>query len=233
MKFDKAYVIGSETISKKRIDNFYKKNKLKKIKINLWTAINGSNINIESYIKDGYLTKNFKMHMPGSLGCILSHITLWKHCIKDNNCDVALVLEDDVILNNNFMNTLDKISIDELPDDWEIIKLSYNKVIGKSFSKTFIKPKLNLNKGINAGSWCYLINTKNIQNVINILIPYNNKVSMDVIIRSNIDKRNIYFTKQKLAKHYDKKYSPRKDLNKPKKTLFELIKFGFRKYFYN
>ena len=49
MKFDKAYVIGSEKVSKKRLDNFFKKNTLKNKEIKIWPAINGLDVNIKKY----------------------------------------------------------------------------------------------------------------------------------------------------------------------------------------
>ena len=72
---------------------------------------------------------------------------------------------------------------------------------------------------------------KNIMKVRNILIPYNNKSSMDVIIRENIEKINIFFIKEKLSGHDKNKYSVRKDLNYINQTLFTKIKIKLRKIF--
>ena len=68
-------------------------------------------------------------------------------------------------------------------------------------------------------------------NVRNILIPYNNISSMDVIIRENIEKINIFFVKEKLSGHDKNKYSVRKDLNYINQTLFTKIKIKLRKIF--
>ena len=223
MNFDKAYVIGSHEFSSKRLERFYKMSNSIDMEVELWPAIYGLDIDVNQYKNNGYLSDDFKLSMPGSLGCLLSHVTLWEHCQKDPNCDIALIFEDDVILNSDFIDSINRISLEELPKNWAIIKLSYNKVVGHSFSKSFIKPELNLGKGINAGSWCYIINSSFIKDVRNILIPYNNKVSMDVIIRANIDKINIFFTKEKLAVHDQVRYSVRKDINRPHVSIFKRI----------
>ena len=233
MNFDKAYVIGSEKIFKKRLDNFFKKKYLKNKDIQIWEAINGADVNIKKYQELNYLVDDFKVKMPGSLGCLLSHLTLWNHCFEDKNCDIALILEDDVILKNNFEELVDNIDGSALPRDWTILRLSYKGLIGKNISKDIVKPDCIKKKGVNAGSWCYLLNSSNAEILINTIIPYENKNSMDVLLRNNIDKINMYFSKKNLAIHAEKRYSPRKDLNNPKKTLLQYIKFTLRKYFYS
>tara|TARA_B100000614_G_scaffold229368_1_gene221710 strand:- start:2353 stop:3072 length:720 start_codon:yes stop_codon:yes gene_type:complete len=231
MKFDKAFVIGSWDFSKNRLNRFYKNIEKHSINVTLWPAIHGKTINIHEYINRSYLPENFEINMPGSLGCLLSHVTLWEHCHNLEDCDIALVLEDDVILDKKFLNILNSISLNELPNDWQIIKLSYNKVYGDEFSKSFIKPKLKIKKGINAGSWCYLINTKEIMNVRNMLIPYDNRKSMDVIIRENIENINMFFLKNKIAYHMKNRYSLRRDLNDINQSFYDKIRFKLKKIF--
>ena len=169
--------------------------------------------------------------MPGSLGCLLSHVTLWEFCCSSKDCNIVLILEDDVILNNDFIEQLKSIPWEDVPNDWSIIKLSYNDVFGDLISDTIIKPKLIKKRGVNAGSWCYLINTQNINEVKKILIPYDNTISMDVLIRNNIDNLNIFFTKKNLAYHDSKRYSPRKDINSLKKSFALRLKMRLRKLF--
>tara|TARA_B100001146_G_C16142493_1_gene417415 strand:- start:7 stop:708 length:702 start_codon:yes stop_codon:yes gene_type:complete len=231
MNFNKAYVIGSKDFAPQRLNSFYKNIKSFNMNVNLWPAINGSKVNIEEYKDKNYLTTDFQLNMPGSLGCLLSHITLWEYCEQDNDCDVALIFEDDAILYNNFLELLDRIPLIDIPSNWNIIKLSYKGLIGEAISNSIIKPKLVMTKGTNAGNWCYLLNTKNVSKLKEIILPYDNKLSIDVIMRNNIDRLNIFFTSQKLAKHYEKKYSLRKDLNNPNKSLLMKLKFQLRKYF--
>ena len=233
MKYDKAYVIGSHDLAANRLKKFFSKNLLDKKEIELWPAIIGTEVNIAEYQEKGFLTKDFKLNMAGSLGCLLSHATLWKKCAQDQQCEIALIFEDDAIMKSDFNDKIKEIKKSHLPDDWTILKLSYKGLIGKPISETIMKPDPIKRKGVNAGTWCYLLNTKNIQTLLDIILPYDNVISMDVVMRNNIEDLKIYLTKYNHAIHYEKNYSPRKDLNLQKKNLFQTIKFSFRKYFKN
>lgn len=233
MKYDKAYVIGSEELTKNRLKKFFSKNKLKNVNINLWPAIIGTQVNIKEYQKKNFLTPNFKLKMAGSLGCLLSHVTLWQKCVNDKQCDIALIFEDDAIIKNDFNKRIEQIKESHLPEEWTILKLSYKGLIGKPISETIIKPDPIKKRGVNAGNWCYLLNVKNVNILLNTILPYENKNSIDVIMRNNIEKLKIYFSKYNHATHYEKNYSIRKDLNLQKKNLFQTLKFTFRKYFKN
>ena len=204
MNYDKAYVIGSTEISKKRLDKFFKRNILKDKEIKVWPAINGMDVDIKKYQDLNYLSHNFKIRKPGSLGCLLSHLTLWNHCFLDNSCDIALILEDDVILNKNFDDLLSRIDTSALPSNWTILRLSYKGLVGKKISNDIVKPDCIKKKGVNAGSWCYLLNSCNAEILLNSITPYENKNSMDVILRNNINDINMYFTNSKLARHPEK-----------------------------
>ena len=230
MNFDKAYVIGSMNFAPKRLNKFYKNAKEVKINAKLWDAINGSEVNLSKYIDKGYLTSDIKVHMAGSLGCLLSHVTLWDYCKTDNDCDIALIFEDDAIIYKNFNETLDSISLQHLPKDWAIIKLGYRGLSGESYSKSIVRPNPIKKKGVNAGNWCYLLNTKNVEKLKEVVLPYSNEISLDVILRNNIKKLNIYFSSKKLSTH-NKNYSWRLDLNKPNKSLLLKVKFFLRKHF--
>ena len=233
MKYDKAFVIGSKKLSKNRLKRFYSKNKLKDIEITLWPAVIGTEVDINYYKKEQFLTDDFKINLVGSLGCLLSHATLWKKCAEDQNCNIALIFEDDAIIKEDFNMKVEQIKESHLPKDWTILRLSYKGLKGKPISETVVKPDSIKKKGVNAGTWCYLLNTKNVQTLFDIILPYNNKNSMDVVMRNNMEELKIYFSKYNHAIHYEKNYSPRKDLNLQKKNLFQMIKFSFRKFFKN
>lgn len=65
--------------------------------------------------------KNSLSNTPGVIGCGMSHKKAWKYII-DNNLTSALILEDDVTINELILK-LDRITI---PDDWDIIYLGYH-----------------------------------------------------------------------------------------------------------
>jgi GR25 family glycosyltransferase involved in LPS biosynthesis len=55
---------------------------------------------------------------PGELGIWASNWTAWKNFLK-SNYDFIILMEDDIVLNNNFNEKLIEY-ISELPDDWDI-----------------------------------------------------------------------------------------------------------------
>jgi GR25 family glycosyltransferase involved in LPS biosynthesis len=57
----------------------------------------------------------------GQLGCFLSHFQLWKYIIK-SNIDLAIVLEDDVKIYNNFNKNIDTI-YENLPVKFDYVHL--------------------------------------------------------------------------------------------------------------
>jgi glycosyl transferase family 25 len=57
----------------------------------------------------------------GQLGCFLSHFQLWKYIIK-SNIDLAVVLEDDVKIYNNFNKNIDSI-YENLPVKFDYVHL--------------------------------------------------------------------------------------------------------------
>ncbi len=233
MHYDKAYVIGSYDLDPKRLNRFFKKNKLTQRTITQWPAIIGTQVDIDQRIKGGYLVEDFSLRMPGLLGCLLSQVTLWQHCQQDKNCDIALIFEDDPIIKPDFEARLAQIDLKELPPNWTMLRLSYKGLIGEPISKHIIKPTPITKRGHNAGTWCYLINTQNIQTIIDRLLPYNNKSSMDVILRKHIAALGIYFSAYNHAKHNQLAFSSRKFANLSiKKTFYHKLKFNLCKQLY-
>jgi len=225
MHFDKAYIIGLPNHTNKRLDRCFKRFKREKVDVELWEGVYGLDVDINKYQKAGYLSQDFKLKLPGSLGCMLSHITLWEKLEKDSACDIAFICEDDILLNKNFLKDLESIPWTDVPDNWDIIKLSYHKLNGEQISDTIVKPSLVTKPGTNSGTFCYLMKTSSAQTLKNILVPYNGHKSMDVILRANFKNFNPYLLVNRLAVEERFRYSIRKDLNfsARKLSIFEKL----------
>ena len=61
--------------------------------------------------------------LPGEYGVMASTVNLWKH-MADNKIDRLLVLEDDIILQNDFVEKLNKC-LNDLPEDFDLLSLYY------------------------------------------------------------------------------------------------------------
>ena len=106
MHFDKAYVIGVEGKSTERLNRFFDSCKKAGVKAELYNAVNGAAIDYDQWQQEGYLSSDFELRMPGSLGCLLSHVTLWETVNQDPEVDVALICEDDAVLDKKFLKKL-------------------------------------------------------------------------------------------------------------------------------
>jgi len=235
MHFDKAFIIGlPDHTNKRRLDRSFERCEREGVKMKLWNGIYGPDVDIPVHQAKGYLSDDFELKLPGSLGCMLSHITLWESVEKDPDCDIAFICEDDILLNKNFLKDLEAIPWSDVPEDWDIIKLSCGKLKGESISQNIVQPNYGKSRGLNSGMFCYLFKSSSAQKIKNILVPYNGSISMDVILRNNFNKFNIYILKNKLANVARYRYSIRKDLNLEgqkgltlKKVFFKITKFLF------
>jgi GR25 family glycosyltransferase involved in LPS biosynthesis len=66
----------------------------------------------------------------GMIGCGLSHINIWKK-IVENNINRTLILEDDFILKDNFLNKFNKY-IKKAPEKFDILFLNSNFIHNKN-----------------------------------------------------------------------------------------------------
>ena len=213
MHFDKAYVIGLEQAGPDRLRRFFKSSRTAGVQVELFPAVNGGSLDLDGFHKSGYLADDFELRMPGSLGCLLSHVTLWEKIDADPDVSIALICEDDALLDPDFMDTLENISWEEVPDDWDVIRLASHKVTGEPVSEQFVKPPTKYIRGANSGTFCYLIRSSSCLKLKDVLIPYKNRQSMDVLLKKHSDKYNLYVHKTPLAREQRFRYSPRVDLN--------------------
>ncbi|WP_449543336.1 glycosyltransferase family 25 protein [Enterobacter ludwigii] len=95
--------------------------------------------------------------LPGEIGCALSHQKIYKKMI-DEKIGEALILEDDVVLNDDFKNVLEHITVPEVRPS--VILLSRtNKFFQKKIKN--ISTGYSLHKTLHATtSHSYIINNK-------------------------------------------------------------------------
>ena len=72
---------------------------------------------IEKRVSNSYVTFGPK----SAIGCGISHMNTWKMFLETND-QYAIIFEDDVILEDNFMEKL-KLCLEEVPEDYDILYL--------------------------------------------------------------------------------------------------------------
>ena len=86
------------------------------------TAVDGLRVDKNELIEDGVITDDLP-YFPGTLGCALSHVGLWRKAATQNR--IVTIFEDDVLSSYKFLEESAKI-IAELPRDWDLIQWGYN-----------------------------------------------------------------------------------------------------------
>ena len=142
---------------------------------------------------------------PGSIGCFLSHIKLWKYILDyDLNSEYTLIMEDD-----SFFEPLGMINIEIALNNikhlnWDILYIGHNILKGTKINPLFIKPyicKLSENmEGYNSGLFGYIIRKSSIYKLISIVKTFESPF-LDVLIRNNFKKINTLFCNTHLIRH--------------------------------
>lgn len=200
--FDNVYVVNLE----KDIDKLNYMNSLltkENIKFERFNAVYGKNLSKE-YINSvtSYFCKN--LCSKGMIGCALSHISIWKD-ILEKKYKNAVIFEDDIYFDENYKVNLMN-SLNELPDEWDILYLGCGGLCDKDRYNVFVKIFFNiLSIKINenlynskyiyipefpTGAYSYAISRNGCIKLLNMIdkITYH----IDYVIASKYNELNIY-----------------------------------------
>lgn len=87
---------------------------------NAWDVLNHRGIRLDVW--DPYDGRSFPP-LPGEYGVMVSTMNLWQY-IVDNNIQKLLVLEDDIVLQDDFIEKFNKC-MNDLPHDFDLFSLYY------------------------------------------------------------------------------------------------------------
>lgn len=207
----KIYFINLD-LNKDRL--LYIKKQSKNLKLVRFSAINGKFVNEKKLIKDKILVKNHKL-LKGQLGCALSHYFLLKKLYKSSN-KISIILEDDIIIPNNFKYRLNNI-LNNLPNKWDIIWLGGCNIKGKLINNMYIKPT-TFKGTYNLCMHAYLVNNKSIPKILKYLIPIYRPI--DSQLRVSFNKLNIYYVYPNLIFQNKNLISVRRKLDNLKQSKY-------------
>lgn len=207
----KIYFINLD-INKNRLLSIKKQSK--NINLTRFAAINGKYVNEKKLIRDKILFKNHRL-LKGQLGCALSHYYLLKKIYKSSN-NISIVLEDDIIIPDNFKSKLQNI-LNNLPAKWDIIWLGGCNIKGKLINNMFIKPTVYSGM-YNLCTHAYLVNKKSIPNILKYLIPIYRPI--DSQLRTYFKKLNIYYVYPNLIYQDKNMISVRRELDNLQQSEF-------------
>lgn len=130
-------------------------------------AIHGKKCDREKLIKEGKLERENDL-LDGQLGCALSHLACMD-LIKNQKEPYGLILEDDVIIPENFSEIIEDLK-KYFPKKWDIIFLGGCNIFGKKVNEKLIKPT-SIDYTRNLCMHAVLLNKDNVQKVIDKLTP--------------------------------------------------------------
>lgn len=152
-----------------------------------FNAIHGKNVDNSNLKKNGILN-NIHELLPGQLGCALSHISVM-NLIKNQKEEYGLILEDDVIIPDNFELIFNNL-IKNFPKKWDIIFLGGCNIYGKKYNDNFIIP-LDNNGSKNLCMHAVLLNKNNVDKIINLLQPLYRPI--DSQLREYFDTLDVFY----------------------------------------
>lgn len=149
-------------------------------KINRWKATYGKDEDREVAERDG-VNRIFSesgdadlnmrnpniLHVPGEIGCWLSHKRLLRHL---NTLTVSpnfghLILEDDVLIDKNFSQKWNTVK-QSIPGDWDFIYLGVQgKLVGDRINENIVKWS-NIGKMGNYGTYAYIVRHRAIPRIL-------------------------------------------------------------------
>ncbi len=155
-KFEVVHMNGRED----RLNNIKMNEEKAHIQINLFEAINGSQLDIPKLQKEGLVKKPWSTHrynnaktdegkqkvLNGEIGCYMSHMNLLKKISESEYDGWTIIFEDDLVLDSNFKEELNKI-LENLKDN-ENIDIIYLGNLNQD----------NCENGIYKDNLCYPVN---------------------------------------------------------------------------
>ena len=177
-------------INLKQNQDRWEKNKMKLPNLHRFDAINGKVLDLDKLRKIGILNEtDFWLNKlgRGGIGCAFSHISIMNK-IKNQNEKYGLILEDDVLIPDNFEKKIKELE-PYFPPVWDIIYLGGCNISGKKYNEKFIIPEQKASH--NYCCHAILFNKETVNNVIHILTPLEKPI--DLQLRSNFHKLRAYF----------------------------------------
>lgn len=146
----------------------------------------------------------------GMKGCASSHLATWKKII-DDDLNAAMIVEDDVIFNDNFLELLNEFSKD-LPADWDMVLLGCVMKCGAKKKYKLIESLHNLiynygeNERINdkilnlktfIGAHAYVLSNKGARKILNNIKMKTGHIDLDIsdYLYNNPDFKAYVFSK--------------------------------------
>jgi len=154
----------------KRLENIKNNQAKLNFTINIFDAVNGSEINLndvtDPIIDDGYKPSDDNKIRKREIGCYLSHYNIYKKIESDTQTGYTIIFEDDFLINDDKFEEQIVNSLKDLEThDFDILYI-YNHTdnIGEPVKHNICKTDKNK---VLWGTSAYIVKNKNINNILN------------------------------------------------------------------
>lgn len=117
------------------------------IRVRIFDAVLGSDLNQESLIDRGIIAKKNSFKNINEIACALSHLTVISNFYNDPYSKRLCVFEDDILPDPDYVSKFEKC-ISELPSDFEFLNM------GRCYASCHLDKKVGENISISIDSLC-------------------------------------------------------------------------------
>ncbi|MES2734283.1 MAG: glycosyltransferase family 25 protein [Bacteroidota bacterium] len=167
--FDQILVI-SLPFRRDRRENIYQQMSHRNISYTFFEAVDGKVLDINQLEEDFFSNYAKRYLSSGSIGCALSHIRAWQQIVVQG-WEYCLILEDDVILSDTFVEDL-RVRMPEVPPDFDILYLGSGLTAPHHIRK-FISTHVFEPHYPREGMYAYVVSAKGAQTLLQNLFPIN------------------------------------------------------------
>lgn len=167
----------------------------------VFDAIDGKKLKSTRRLEQLFRPNDYN-YRRGLIGCALSHISIWTKMLNtDKHFDFALIMEDDVVLVDDFADKLRKFHYG-LKSNWEIVFLGhhpYEKFItSDTFDKTRVPKVVQYNalKSITeskGGTGGYIINVRGARKMLSFIQKFGMMNGIDTMMQKACDDLVVYY----------------------------------------
>jgi GR25 family glycosyltransferase involved in LPS biosynthesis len=157
-----------------------------------------------AYYENEYSIPEIESKISGQISNIAvykSHTNLWKYII-DNQLKYAIILEDDVIIQETFLVKLEEIlekTLDDFPENWDILFFGILRMMAQKTKYKNFHRMLN-KKGYNNGLHCYLMNFTSTKKLLKLITEVGAINQIDILLRDHAREFNFFIYKELLIK---------------------------------
>ena len=167
------------------------------INYDFFKAFDGNTMVGTYALKQLFEGNDFANNRNGVIGCAMSHLTLWKRLLQDDDNAFYLILEDDITFTNDYSEKFKQVCEFDQKDiiflGYSMMEAERNKSVVCDISNTTLQlNKLNKTRYI-GGFFSYLINKNGAKKLVDYIDKNGIKYGIDYLIKKNESLLWIYY----------------------------------------